>query len=209
MPTEEPQIAQPSTPAIVQSAIPSELLPTPRTKKFYEKNSPPEAPYAPSTPMQQSAMPTFSPTAPQQLLPPQPSTAGSAPLTPATISSPGNPWAYARERTHAPVGADFISCPPSAGVSDASTIPMQSVGATPPGLGQAASSSPAYACPAMGTPGYLPMQPMQGSGSGGRNPADEVCKDRAPIPKLVVKGGDPTTLTRVISEWIQKTTINH
>ena len=153
-------------------------------------------------------MPTFSPTTAQQLLPPQPSTAGSAPLTPATTSSPGNPWAHARERMHAPVGADFTSCPTSAGVSDASTIPMQPVGATPPGLGQFSSSSPAYACPAMGTPGYPPMQPMQGSGSGGRNPADEVRKDRTPIPKLVVKGGDPTTLTRVINEWIQKTTIS-
>ena len=151
-------------------------------------------------------MPTFSPTTPQQLLAPQPSTAGSAPFTPAMTSSPGNPWAYTRERIHAPI--DFTPCPASAGVSDASTIPMQPVGATPPGLGQLSSSSPAYACPAMGTPGYPPMQPMQRSGSDGRNPADEVRKDRTPTPKLVVKGGDPTTLTQVINEWVQKTTIS-
>ena len=56
----------------------------------------------------------------------------------------------------------------------------------------------------MSTPGNLPTQPLQGSGLSGRNAADEARKGRAPIPKLVVKGGDPTTLTRTINEWIQR-----
>ena len=34
-----------------------------------------------------------------------------------------------------------------------------------------------------------------------------ISKNKSPLPKLNIKGGDPTTLTRVINEWIQKTAI--
>ena len=34
-----------------------------------------------------------------------------------------------------------------------------------------------------------------------------ISKNKSPLPKLSVKGGDPTTLTRIINEWIQKTAI--
>ena len=34
-----------------------------------------------------------------------------------------------------------------------------------------------------------------------------ISKNKSPLPKLNVKGGDPTTLTRVINEWLQKTAI--
>ena len=34
-----------------------------------------------------------------------------------------------------------------------------------------------------------------------------ISKNKSTLPKLNVKGGDPTTLTRIINEWIQKTAI--
>ena len=62
------------------------------------------------------------------------------------------------------------------------------------------STPVAYACPAMGTTSSSPQIGAQQ----GRMTNDEVRKDRSPLPKLVIKGGDATTLTRVINEWIQK-----
>ena len=94
---------------------------------------------------------------------------------------------------------DYHSCPGSGGISDASTLPMH----PPPGMGYATPmpSTPfAYACPAMGTT----SSSQQIGAPQGRITSDEVRKDRSPLPKLVIKGGDATTLTRVINEWIQK-----
>ena len=34
-----------------------------------------------------------------------------------------------------------------------------------------------------------------------------ISKNKSPLPKLNIKGGDPTTLTGIINEWIQKTAI--
>ena len=34
-----------------------------------------------------------------------------------------------------------------------------------------------------------------------------ISKSKSPLPKLNIKGGDPTTLSRVINEWIQKTAV--
>ena len=34
-----------------------------------------------------------------------------------------------------------------------------------------------------------------------------ISRNRSPLPKLSIKEGDPTTLTRIINEWIQKTAI--
>ena len=62
----------------------------------------------------------------------------------------------------------------------------------------------AYACPAMGTTSSSPQIGAQQ----GRITNDEVRKDRSPLPKLVIIGGDATILTRVINEWSQKTTIS-
>ena len=114
-----------------------------------------------------------------------------------------------------PLGMDFsASCPTSAGISDASTLPVQRPGTNPPGIPQPSSSPSIYACPAVGTPGYPHPGPPQTSGTegGGRSSGgkthDEVRKDRSPIPKLNVKGGDATALTRQVNEWLQKTTIS-
>ena len=114
-----------------------------------------------------------------------------------------------------PLRMDFsASCPTSAGISDASTLPVQRPGTNPPGIPQPSSSPSTYACPAVGTPGYPHPAPPQASGTegGGRSSGgkthDEVRKNRSPIPKLNVKAGDATALTRQVNEWLQKTTIN-
>ena len=102
------------------------------------------------------------------------------------------------------------SCPTSAGISDASTLPTQRPPINPPGLASQPSAPSIYACPAMGQSGYPqqshPPQPGMHN-SGGTTPQDEVRKDRSPISKLAIKGGDSTSLTRQMNEWIQKTTI--
>ena len=209
---EEPPQVCPSTPPVVQSTIPSEFLPPPRPRSFAEPraraeeggmDAPRVAPGQPSS----SAFPTFAPTTPQQLM--QPSMVTSAAGTPSP-STPGNPWASTRERLQMPLGMDVHSCPTSAGISDASTLPMQRPPINPPGLASQPSAPSIYACPAMGQSGYPqqshPPQPGMHN-SGGRTPQDEVRKDRSPIPKLAIKGGDSTSLTRQMNEWIQKTTI--
>ena len=101
-------------------------------------------------------------------------------------------------------------CPFLSHKRDASTLPMQRPPINPPGLASQPSAPSMYACPAMGQSGYPqqshPPQPGMRN-SGGRTPQDEVRKDRSPIPKLAIKGGDSTSLTRQMNEWIQKTTI--
>ena len=125
-------------------------------------------------------------------------------MTSAPPSPFAGPWAAIREKLQSsnPV-MDYHSCPGSGRISDASTLPTH----PPPGMGYATpmpSTPLAYACPAMGTTGSS----QQIGAQQGRITSDEVRKDRSPLPKLVIKGGDATTLTRVINEWIQKTTIS-
>ena len=225
IPDEQPRGA-PTTPPVVQSTIPQEFLPPRSVQPFLPKaRSAPPAPTSPgegnssSYPRDGSSIPTFAPTTPQPLL--HPGSGGSMPATPIPATpipsraAPGNTWAYTRERMQTPLGTDFQSCPTSAGVSDASTTPIPRPGMPlipPPGI---ASPSPSvYACPAMGVTSCPPSPPppyhqptgAQGSG-GGRSHQDEVRKDRSPIPKLAVKGGDSTFLTRQVNDWLQKTTI--
>ena len=96
---------------------------------------------------------------------------------------------------------DYRSCPGSGGLSDASTLLMH----PPPGMGFSPPSTPfAYACPAMKTTSSSPQIGAQQ----GRMTNGEVWKEGSPLPKFVIKGGDATTLTRVINECVQKTTIS-
>ena len=78
-----------------------------------------------------------------------------------------------------------------------------------PGISPQSPVPSMYACPAVGMPNYSPQtSEPQPSGNGRRSHQDEVRKDRSPIPKLNVKGGDATFLTRQVNEWLQKTTIS-
>ena len=200
---EEERRPQPVTPfAQSQPTIPQEFLPPPLPPKFAHKNFPGranESDESSHTDMDPQALPTFAPTAPPSVPKHIPTAMTSAPPSPFA-----GPWAATREKLQSsnPV-MDYHSCPGSGGISDASTLPMH----PPPGMGYATPmpSTPfAYACPAMGTTGSS----QQIGAPQGRMTSDEVRKDRSPLPKLVIKGGDATTLTRVINEWIQKTTIS-
>ena len=198
---EEERQQQPMTPNVMAPpTIPQEFLPPPLPPKFAHKNFPKranESDESSHTGMDAQAVPTFAPTTPPS---------GHKPTQPSMPSAPSSPfagpWAATREKLQSQNPCmDYNSCPGSGGISDASTLPMH----PPPGMGFSPPSTPfAYACPAMGTTSSSPQIGTQQ----GRIATDEVRKDRSPLPKLVIKGGDATTLTRVINEWIQKTTIS-
>ena len=129
-----------------------------------------------------------------------------APLTPAPAqSSLGNPWAATRERMSSVTLQVEGACPTSAGLSETSTPPVQrSMGVQSVGAGSVIS---AQACPMTGVGGSYPYyQPPSGQGvATGQGQAhhrhqDEIRKDRLPIPKLQVQGGDPTMVTRQIND---------
>ena len=147
-------------------------------------------------PQESSSLPAFASMTPQQLL--QPSLSGIlALITPAPFSSTQapsssvSPWAHARERPQVPLGTDHHSCATSAGFSNAST---PRVHCQPSWDVSSITCFCTHACPAVGTPTYpLQTSQQQPSGSGGRSHQDEVRKDRSPIPKLNVTGGDATS----------------
>ena len=121
-----------------------------------------------------------------------------------------------RQGRHSPL-------PTSAGVSEPSLY--QHSHASPHYQWAAGSAAGASAClsnagafPAMAvnTGSGAPPAP-DGSGGIGSQPnsyplnqprtEQPISKNKSPLPKLNIKGGDPTTLTRIINEWIQKTAI--
>ena len=197
---EEERQQQPVTPIVMAPpTIPQEFLPPPLPPKFAHKNFPKranESDESSHTGMDAQAIPTFAPTTPLSGHKPTQPSMTSAPSTPF-----GGPWAATREKLQSQNPCmDYNSCPGSGGISDASTLPMH----PPPGMGFSPPSTPFAYANAMGT---TSSSPPTGAPQG-RIMNDEVRKDRSPLPKLVIKGGDATTLTRVINEWIQKTTIS-
>ena len=85
---------------------------------------------------------------------------------------------------------------------------------------QWAAGSAAGASTAHSHAGAFPAMAVNtgsGGGGGGTQPPTQpptqprleqpISKNKSPLPKLNIKGGDPTTLTRVINEWIQKTSL--
>ena len=142
--------------------------------------------------MDPQAMPTFAPTAPP--LSAQKPTMAAMPSSPASFAAP---WAATREKLQSTnPGMDCRSCSRSGGISDASTLPMH----PPSGMG--------FAHHLLLLLTTLVQPRERRALQQGRMATDEVRKDRAPLPKLVIKGSDTTTLTRTINEWIQKTTIS-
>ena len=113
--------------------------------------------------------------------------------------------------------------PTSAGVSEPSlyqhsNAPPHYQWAAGSTAGASTSLSNAGAFPAMAvnTGSGAPHAP-DGSGGMGSLPNTQphtqprmeqpISKNKSPLPKLSIKGGDPTTLTRIINEWVQKTAI--
>ena len=102
------------------------------------------------------------------------------------------PWSTTREMLSQPqyqpsVFGHSVAANSEAGVSMAASSHM------------GAPSVMGMAFPAMGVPQPQPQTPIA------MRPTDEIHRDKAPLPKLVIKSGDPTTMTRIINEWLQKT----
>ena len=139
----------------------------------------------------------------------------------------GSAWSFTRQMyrnsPHAAQAVQAQPLPTSAGVSEPSLYqhsyaPGHQQWATGSTVGASTSLSHAGAFPAMAVntgSGALPAP--DGGGGMGSQPNTQpptqprlehpISKNNSPLPKLSVKGGDPTTLTRVINEWIQKTAI--
>ena len=105
-------------------------------------------------------------------------------------------------------GVDVNTIPISAGVSVASAGSQQQ-----PQLSQqqwaagsvAGTSLPqGQVCPAQAVGGTTlqPQVPLTTS-----TPEEPISRNKSSLPKLQVKGGDATTITRTINEWVQKTAI--
>ena len=116
------------------------------------------------------------------------------------------PWDFTRQRYQPTTQATAPLQPP--GISVASTG-VPSVAAA--SMGPASSHAMAYPAMAPMTPlgAFQPQQPV-----GLINPlgqplptADEFKTQKSPLPKLQMKGGDATVVTRTINEWLQKTAL--
>ena len=125
------------------------------------------------------------------------------------------PWSRTREVYRNAAAAsnphvDPFSIPMSAGVSEASAGPTtnQMQWASGSAAGSLAGYSLAGACPAVGVPPPQMTTPITPAPAA-LSPAPEaaISKLKSSLPKLNIKGGDPTTITRVINEWLQKTAI--
>ena len=121
---------------------------------------------------------------------------------------------------HAAQAVEVQNLPTSAGVSEPSSYQHSNA----PPYYQWAAGSTARASTLQSHAGAHPAMAVNtgsgapdGSGRVGSQPNTQpptqprieqpVSKNKSPLPKLNIKGGDPTTLTRVINEWIQKTSI--
>ena len=118
-----------------------------------------------------------------------------------TLPNPAHrgPWATTRERYQQQVPLPTTPC--VAGVS----VGVPSV-AAPSGVASTHGAAfPAMAVPNPTTPlGAFPTQTPLPAGQ--PTTGDEYFKrEKSPLPKLVIKSGDATTITRVVHEWLQKT----
>ena len=109
------------------------------------------------------------------------------------------PWASTRERFQQPIPTQPTPLLAGASTGVPSVAPVSGVasthGAALPAMMVPNPSTPLGAFPTQ-TP--LPAHPQL--------PADEYFKrEKSPLPKLVIKGGDATSVTRTIHEWLQKT----
>ena len=124
-------------------------------------------------------------------------------------------WTRTREAYQNPIAAssplvDPFSTPMSAGVGGASAGPTQ--GQMQWASGSVAGSISGYpmagACPAVGVaqPQMTnPVTPTLVNLSAA--PEAAISKLKSSLSKLKLKGGDPTTIIRVINEWLEKTAI--
>ena len=139
----------------------------------------------------------------------------------------GSAWSYVRQMyrssPHAAQAVEVQPLPTSAGVSEPSLYQhsqasphYQWAAGSTAGASTSLSNAGAFPAVAVNTGSGAPAAP-DGSGGIGSQPHSQqpiqpraeqpISKNKSPLPKLNIRGGDPTTLTRIINEWIQKTAI--
>ena len=168
--------------------------------------------------------PTSPPVYPGGMQVGNPSRAVHSPPPPPTMQpvGDGSAWSYARQMyrnsPHATQIVEVQALPTSAGVSVPS---LHQHSNTPPYYQWAAGSAAGASTSQSHAGAYPAMAVNTGSGgadgSGGLGPKPNtqpptqfrleqpISKNKSPLPKLNIKGGDPMNLSRVINEWIQKT----
>ena len=122
------------------------------------------------------------------------------PVTALPAATNRGPWATTRDR-YQQQAMPLPQTPLMTGVSTGvpSAVPPSGVASTH------GAALPAMMVPNPSTPlGAFPGQPpLQNSP---QLPADEYFKrEKSPLPKLTIKGGDATSITRTVHEWLQKT----
>ena len=151
----------------------------------------------------------------------------ASPPPPQPSVGDGSAWSYVRQMyrssPHAAQAVEAQPLPTSAGVSEPSLYQhshssphYQWAAGSAAGASTSLSNAGAFPAMAVNTGSGAPVAP-DGSGGIGSLPNSQqptqprieqpISKNKSPLPKLSIKGGDPTTLTRIINEWIQKTAI--
>ena len=126
---------------------------------------------------------------------------------------PSGPWSFTRQAykgtSNPATGVDVNTIPISAGVSVASAGSQQpqlsqQQWATGSVAGTSGVLPQGQACPVQAVGGHTlqPQVPLTTS-----TPEEPISRNKSSLPKLQVKGGDATTITRTINEWVQKTAI--
>ena len=229
-------IQPPVTPPVLHGQIPAQFLP-PTSLPCIDAVMPARIAQGQQQQQQQPQVCQSLPTTAPQLAPMTPhsqvtqpvvqvpggmTTAPASPLMPGinvqAAPVPSGPWTRTREAyRNAAVSTtpllDSQNIPLSAGVSEASAgLPSQqanwAAGSTAGSVGGLTYPLGAGACPALGIPPPQTTTPMTPSPLT-LAPAQDttISRTRSSLPKLNIKGGDPTTVTRVINEWLQKTAI--
>ena len=122
------------------------------------------------------------------------------PATALPAATNRGPWAATRDR-YQQQAMPLPQTPVMTGVSTGvpSAVPPSGVASTH-GAALPAMMVPNPSTPLGAFPGQSPLQTSP------QLPADEYFKrEKSPLPKLTIKGGDATTITRTVHEWLQKT----
>ena len=225
-------VGPPATPPVLLGQIPAHLMP-PSTLPTFGTAQPVPSARPTSNVTRAVQQQPLTQTPPGISLPigaslPNPSTPaqtsqpnyGNATLNPplgvatAVPAAPSGPWSFTRQAykgVNAPMtGVDVNTIPISAGVSVASAGSQlqpqlsQQQWAAGSVAGTSGVLPQGQACPvqAVGGPTLQPQVPLTTS-----TPEEPISRNKSSLPKLQVKGGDATTITRTINEWVQKTAI--
>ena len=225
-------IKPPVTPPVLHGQIPSQFLP-PTSLPCIDAVMPARITQGQQQQQQQPQVCQSLPTTAPQLAPMTPHSQVTQPVVQApggVTNVPASPlmpginvqaapaWTRTREAYRNAAASttpllDSHAIPLSAGISEASVgLPSQqanwAAGSTAGSVGGLTYPMGAGACPALGIPQPQTTTPMTPSPLTLAPTQDTtISRTRSSLPKLNIKGEDPTTVTRVVNEWLQKTAI--